>query len=182
MNIITFLLLLGATLMIAANSLAILWFGPMLLPIFYFGAPYVPTPLPTLEIMLRLADISPADVVVDLGSGDGRAVIAAAKLGVRARGYEIHPGLVKLANSRIKMAKLETIAHVTRQSMWHADVHDATVVFLYQIPYTMNRLGEKLKAELPPGARIVSNAFTIPGWTPEKQEGNVNLYQTKNGN
>lgn len=179
MDFITFLLLLGAALLITSNLLAIYWFAPMLLPILVKGAPYVTTPIQTVEVMFRLANLSQTDHVIDLGSGDGRMVIAAAKQDVAsARGFEIHPGLVKLANHNIKKAQLEKIAHVKNQSMWHADVHEATVVFLYQLPYVMKKLGEKLKTELPPGARIVSNAFPIADWTPVKKEGNVYLYKT----
>mgnify|MGYP001609889647 FL=1 len=179
MDFITFLLLLGAVLMIVLNLFAIYWFGPMLLPIIGGGGPYVPTPVPTLEIMLRLANISPTDSIVDLGSGDGRMVIEAAKRGARSSmGCEIHPGLVKLSNERIKKAGLQKIASVKRQSMWNVDVRDATIVFIYQIPYAMKKLGDKLKAELPPGARIIVSAFPIPEWTPVQQEGQVYLYKT----
>ncbi len=174
-----FLLLLAASLLITSNLLAIYWFAPMLLPIFFRGAPYVPTVSQTMEVMLRLANLSPDDHVIDLGSGDGRMVIVSAKKGVAsAVGYEIHPGLVKLANRNIKKAQLNHIAQVKHASMWNADVHEATVVFLYQLPYVMKKLGEKLQAELPPGARIVSNAFSIPDWTPTGKEANVYLYKT----
>ncbi len=164
--------------MITLNLLAIYWFAPMLLPIVYVGAPYVPTPPRTLQIMLRLANISPSDHVVDLGSGDGRMVVAAAKQGATsAIGFEIHPGLVKLANLNIKKARLEKMAHVKNQSMWHADISQATVVFLYQLPYVMKKLGGKLKTELPRGARVISNAFPIPDWKPITQEKNVYVYK-----
>ena len=179
MDFSTFLLLLSAVLMITLNLLAIYWFGPMLLPIIGGGGPYVPTPVPTLEVMMRLANILPTDAVVDLGSGDGRMVIEAAKRGARSSmGCEIHPGLVKLSNARIKKAGLQQIASVKRQSMWDVDVRDATVVFIYQIPYAMKKLGDKLKAELPAGARIIVSAFPIPHWTPVTQEGSIYVYKT----
>ena len=69
------------------------------------------------------------------------------------------------------------MAHVKNQSMWHADISQATVVFLYQLPYVMKKLGGKLKTELPRGARVISNAFPIPDWKPITQEKNVYVYK-----
>ena len=97
MDLITFALVLAATLVIAVNLVAIYWFGSMLIPLVSGGAPYVPTRPEIMERMLKVAQIGPDDVVVDLGSGDGRLVIAAMEAGAkRSMGYEIHPGLTKL--------------------------------------------------------------------------------------
>lgn len=180
MDLITFGLLLVATLLIIANLLVLYWFGGMLIPVFAGGGPYVPTRPEIVEQMLKVANITPKDIVVDLGSGDGRLVIAAINAGARrSMGYEIHPGLTKLSNRKIRHAGFVDRAIVLNHSMWKANLTDATVVFLYQIPYAMGRIRKLLESQLAPGSRIVSHAFKIPGWEPEATEGNVVLYVMK---
>ena len=180
MNLIIFLFFLFAVLIIVLDLFAIYWFGGMLIPILSGGGPYVPTKPEILERMIRVACIGPEDRVVDLGSGDGRLVIAAAQSGAKhSLGYEIHPGLVRLSNWKIKKMNLEKQALVLKQSMWKANLSDVTLVFLYQIPYAMNRIKKLLETQLPPGSRIVSHAFKIPGWEPESIEGNILCYKIK---
>lgn len=180
MDLTTFTLLLLAALLISANIFALYWFGSMLIPIFSGGGVYVPTPPDILGRMLHLACIGPEDVVVDMGSGDGRIVIASARAGAkRSIGYEIHPGLARLSNRNIKQAGLEDRACVFNQSMWGADVSKTSVIFLYQIPYAMERMKKLLESKLTPGSRVVSHAFQIPGWKPDTTEGNVFLYKIK---
>lgn len=180
MDLITFSLLLVAALVITLNVFAIYWFGSMLIPVFAGGGPYVPTRPEIMERMLRLANIGPNDVVVDLGSGDGRLVIAAMNAGARRSiGYEIHPGLTKLSNWKIRRVGFEDRAIVFNQSMWKADLTDVNLVFLYQIPYAMGRMKKLLESQLAPGSRIVSHAFKIPGWEPNKVDKNVMMYQIK---
>jgi hypothetical protein len=180
MDLITFLLLLVAALVIAANLFALYWFGSMLIPLFAGGGPYVPTRPEILERMLNLARITQKDVVVDLGSGDGRLVIAAMRAGAkRGIGYEIHPGLVRLSNWKIQHAGYGDKAIVFNKSMWKADLSDVTLVLLYQIPYAMERMKRLLEDGLAPGARVVSHAFKFPGWEPDETSGNVLLYTVK---
>ncbi len=180
MDLITFALVLAATLVIAVNLVAIYWFGSMLIPLVSGGAPYVPTRPEIMERMLKVAQIGPDDVVVDLGSGDGRLVIAAMEAGAkRSMGYEIHPGLTKLSNWKIRHAGFEGRAIVLNHSMWKANLVDVNLVFLYQIPYAMGRIKKLLESQLAPGSRIVSHAFTIPGWEPDTVDGNVLLYKMK---
>ncbi len=180
MDLITFVLLLVAALIITLNFFAIYWFGSMLIPLVSGGAPYVPTRPEIMERMLRLAQITPADTVIDLGSGDGRLVIAAVKEGAkRSMGYEIHPGLTKLSNWNIRQAGFEGRAIVLNRSMWKANLTDADVIFLYQIPYAMGRIKKLLESQLSPGSRIVSHAFKIPGWEPDEVNGNVLMYKIK---
>jgi len=181
MDLITFGLLLIAAFIIAANLFALYWFGGMLIPIVAGGGPYVPTKPEIAHQMLRVANITPQDVVVDLGSGDGRLVIAATQAGAKhSRGYEIHPGLVKLSNWKIRRAGFEERAIVLNHSMWDANLDGVSVVFLYQIPYAMGRMKRLLESQLAPGARIVSHAFELPGWEPDQREGNILLYTIKN--
>ena len=180
MDLITFALVLAATLVIAVNLVAIYWFGSMLIPLVSGGAPYVPTRPEIMERMLKVAQIGPDDVVVDLGSGDGRLVIAAMEAGAkRSMGYEIHPGLTKLSNWKIRHAGFEGRAIVLNHSMWKANLVDVNLVFLYQIPYAMGRIKNLLETQLAPGSRIVSHAFKIPGWEPDEVDGNVLLYKIK---
>ncbi len=177
MDIITFTFLLFAALIIAIDIAAIWWFGSMLIPIIAGGGPYVPTGHDVVEDMIALADIKPTDSVIDLGSGDGRLLIAAAKAGAaRAIGYEIHPGLVKLARQKAKRANVDDRIQVKKQSMWKADLGGTTLVFLYQIPYSMEKLRDKIELELPKGTRIVSHAFELPGRTPVAKQGKALLY------
>jgi len=180
MDIIIFFLILSATLVIVTNVLAIYWFGAMLIPAFAGGAVYVPTRPEIMERMFELAQISQNDIVVDLGSGDGRLVIASAQAGAKQSiGYEIHPGLVRLSTWKIRRAGFENSAIIKNQSMWNADLTHADLIFLYQIPYAMGRIKRLLERDLRPGSRIVSHAFKIPGWEPDEVHGNVLLYKIK---
>ncbi len=180
MDLITFGLFLAGVLIVASNIAALYWFGSLLIPLIAGGAPYVPTRPEVMERMLRLAHIQPNDVVVDLGSGDGRLVVAAMTLGARRGvGYEIHPGLVRLSNWNLRRAGFADTAEVLNRSMWNADLGGVTLVFLYQIPYAMKRMKNLLESQLAPGSRVVSHAFKIPGWEPEEIDGNVLMYKIK---
>lgn len=132
------------------------------------GAPYVPSPEKVVWHMMQLAEVSSDDVVYDLGSGDGRIVLAAAKkYGARGVGIEIDSGLVQ--KSRVKARQLGVADRVTfhRGDLFDADLSEATVVMLYLWPNMNNRLRSKLQTELDPGDRVVSHSFGIDGWTPD---------------
>jgi SAM-dependent methyltransferase len=129
------------------------------------GAPYVPSPQHVVWRLLELADVSEDDVVYDLGSGDGRIVLAAAKkYGARGVGIEIDSGLV--AKSRTKAQGLGVADRVEfRQGdLFDTNLSDATVVTLYLWPNMNNRLRPKLQEELDPGDRVVSHSFDIDDW------------------
>lgn len=177
MDLITIFLSILLVLILALNVLGVWWICQLLLPLIYFGGPYVPTRNEHVEEMIRLARLTPSDRVADLGSGDGRIVIAAAKTGVAdALGIEINGALVK--TSRIAANRLHlTNARFLAQSFWTTDVSDRTVIFLYQVPHTMKRLESKLQAELPPGARIVSNDFKFVDWKPSGEHGRIRVYE-----
>jgi len=177
MDIITFAFLLFATLIIAIDLAAIWWFGSMLIPIIGGGGPYVPTRHDVASDMITIAELTSADTVVDLGSGDGRLLIAAAKAGAgKSIGYEIHPGLVKLSRQKAKRANVEDLIEIRKQSMWKADLTGVTVVLLYQIPYAMEKLRDKIEQELPKGTRVVSHAFELPGRKAVAKRGKAFLY------
>lgn len=132
-----------------------------------WGAPWAPTPRPTMEAMLRLADIHPGEQVVDLGAGDGRLVIAAARAyRADAVGIEIDPLRCLVANTLIYLLGLRRQAKVIWGNMYDYDLQDANVVMMYLLQSTNTQLQHKLTRELTPGARVVSRSFTLPHWTP----------------
>jgi SAM-dependent methyltransferase len=126
-------------------------------------AVWVPTPPELIEKMLDLARVTPRDYVIDLGSGDGRMVIAAARRGARARGVEYNEDLVALSRLRAAEAGVADRAEFVQGDMYEADISRATVMALYLLPENLNRLLPKFQA-LPPGSRIVSNTFGFEGW------------------
>jgi len=137
---------------------------------FYGDVPYVPTPQSVVEAMLELAEVGPNDVVYDLGSGDGRIVITAAKkYGCRAVGIEINPRRVQEAWEKAEEAGVADRVKFIQGDMFKADIHEATVVTLYLLSSVNERLKPKLLEELKPGTRVVSHRFTMPDWKPVKQ-------------
>jgi SAM-dependent methyltransferase len=130
---------------------------------------WVPTPEALVEKMLDLAKVTPQDVVVDLGSGDGRNVIAAAKRGARARGVEFNPDMVALSTRNAEAQGVGDRATFVEGDMFAADFSDATVLALFLLPDNLRTLAPKFLA-LKPGTRIVANTFGIDGWEPEQTE------------
>jgi precorrin-6B methylase 2 len=134
-------------------------------------APFDPTPQSAVERMLALAEIKKGDVVYDLGSGDGRVVIEAAKkFGVKAVGYEIDPGLVKLARENARKAGVERLVEIRQQDFMTADLSPASLVTLYLSTEGNLALKSKLMNELKPGARVVSYSFDMGDWAPKIAE------------
>ena len=133
-------------------------------------APFATTPEDVVERMLALAGTTKDDVVYDLGSGDGRIPIAAARrYGARAVGIEIDPKLVQEARANAKAAGVEHLVEFRLEDALTADVSRATVVTLYVLASGNARLRPVLTRQLRPGARIVSHAFSMgPGWPPDK--------------
>jgi protein-L-isoaspartate O-methyltransferase len=133
------------------------------------GGPYVPTPPAVVEAMLKLANVGPKDFVVDLGSGDGRIVLAAAtKYKARGMGVDIDPELVDQANASARKLGIADRVQFQVQDVLKADVGRATVMTLYLLPGMMTNLQKKLLAELKPGTRIVSHDFTFDKWKPDR--------------
>jgi SAM-dependent methyltransferase len=130
--------------------------------------PYVPTPEAVVEKMLDMAKVGPKDVVYDLGSGDGRIVIAAARRGARGVGVEIDPERIREANANAKAAGVTGQVKFIEGDLFDADIGDATVVTMYLLPEVNLKLRPKLMAELKPGTRIVSQSFHMGEWQPEK--------------
>lgn len=115
----------------------------------------------------------------DLGSGDGRLLIALAKEGIEAHGYEINPFLVWLSRKNIKEAGLEGRTFVHWKNFWKEDMSKFNLVAIYCITTTMGKLEKKLRKELKPGAKVVSNYFVFPSWPHSKKENNIYLYIQK---
>src|SRR5436190_10824442 len=133
------------------------------------AGPYVPWPQSVVSDMLRYADVGANDFLIDLGSGDGRIVLTAAKVfGARGFGVEIKEDLVKRANEAAQQEGLADRVKFVKQDLFKTDISQATVVTMYLLPDTVNLLKEKLLTELRPGTRIVSHDYPLTGWIPEK--------------
>ena len=130
---------------------------------------WVPTSPALVEKMLDLAKVTPKDLVMDLGSGDGRNIIAAAKRGARAIGVEYNPDMVELSRRLAKEAGVADKATFIQGDMYEADISKANVLALFLLPSNLNKLQEKFLA-LEPGSRIVNNTFFVEGWVPDVQE------------
>src|SRR5580700_10003569 len=148
-------------------ALAAALFGQASQP--YTDVPFVATPANVVDAMLDLAGIQPADVLVDLGSGDGRIVIAAAKrFGIRATGVEINPDLVRQAEATAGHDGLAGKATFVKADLFDYDLRQASVVTMFLTPGVNLRLRSKLLHELRPGTRIVSHRFDMGSWLPAK--------------
>jgi hypothetical protein len=128
---------------------------------------WVPTPLATLEKMFDMAKLTPKDFVIDLGSGDGRAIIAAGKRGARGVGVEWNDDLIAVSNKTAAEAGVSHLAKFVKHDMFTYDISEATVMALFMLPDQLGKLAPKF-LDLRPGSRIVMNGFTIPGWTPDE--------------
>ena len=130
---------------------------------------WVPTPPALVEKMLDMAKVTPQDYVVDLGSGDGRNIIAAAKRGARALGVEFNPEMVALSRRSAATEGVSDKASFVQGDMFDADISQATVMALFLLPDNLAKLQSKF-LDLAPGARIVGNTFGFQDWTPDEQE------------
>ena len=133
------------------------------------AGPYVPSPQSVVADMLRYADVGPDDYLIDLGSGDGRIVLTAAKVfGARGFGVEIKDELVKKSNEAAKNEGVADKVKFLKQDLFKTDMSQATVITMYLLPDTVNLLKDKFLSELKPGTRIVSHDYPLTGWIPEK--------------
>jgi len=140
------------------------------------GAIPLPTHRKAIEQMLSMVEIRPGMRVAELGSGDGRIVLAFARAGANVDGYEINPFLSWW--SRFDLGRKKIInAKIYTQSFWSADLSQYDVVIVFGMTHIMERLKVKFEKELKPGALVISNIFKIPGWGVVKEEGGVRLYR-----
>ncbi len=129
---------------------------------------WVPTPQTLVDKMLDMAKVTPADYVIDLGSGDGRTVITAAKRGVRAHGIEYNPDMVELARRNAQAAGVADRATFERGDLFETDLSRASVITLFLLPTINEKLRPRL-LELKPGTRVVSNTFPMGDWEPDEK-------------
>ena len=130
---------------------------------------WVPTPQPLVEKMLDMAKVTPQDLVIDLGSGDGRTVIAAAKRGARGLGVEFNPDMVKLSQDAAKKAGVADRATIVQGDLFEADLSKAQVITMFLLPSINMKLRPKI-LDLKPGTRIVTNSFTMEDWQADTSE------------
>jgi 2-polyprenyl-3-methyl-5-hydroxy-6-metoxy-1,4-benzoquinol methylase len=140
------------------------------------NVPFVTTSSDHVKIVLELAQIQPGQKVVDLGSGDGRVVLAFANTGASVEGYEFKPELVKKSRQRIENENLQEQAKIFEMSFWDISLAPYDVVYIYGMQSIMDRLELKLEKELRPGSVFISNIFKLPRWKPKKSNDGVLLY------
>jgi len=141
------------------------------------GAPYLPISKQRVIKMIEMSDLKSNELLIDLGSGDGRILIEAARLGAIAIGYEINPLLVYLTRRKIKKLDLEKQVKIYWRNFWRADVSGADVVTIYGINGIMKKIEKKLLRELKPGARVCSYLFSFSRWSEEKKELGIYFYK-----
>lgn len=142
----------------------------------FTGAPFIPTGKRYVEQMLDDVGLQRGERFVDLGAGDGRLVLSAARRGAYAIGYEMNPFLVAIAQFRIWRDGNSRHAKVYWKSLWGADLRNVDVVSIYGITNIMPRLEKKFSRELPGGARVVAFTFPLPSWKPTQVRGRVRIY------
>lgn len=125
---------------------------------------FIPTPSKNLDLIMQLGEVKQGTNFFDLGSGDGRMVIKAAELGALATGVEINPFLIWYSQMTIKKKGLENNAKIIQKDFFKIDLSSADVVFTYLLPSLMKDFSQKFYDELKPGAKIISQGFSLPGW------------------
>lgn len=127
---------------------------------------WVPTPAELVNKMLEIAEVAPKDFVIDLGSGDGRTVIAAARLGARAIGIEYNPDMVELSKRKAEEAGVSALTKFIQTDLFEYDLSEASVITMFLLPEINLKLRPRL-LDLKPGTRIVSNTFAMGEWEPD---------------
>ena len=170
MQMETYMIILAIEICIIIFVVWIAWSG-------LFGAPWLPTPKKRVRAMLEFAEVNSDDVLYDLGSGDGRIIVMAAKeLGATSVGIELDP--IRLMWSRFSIWRhgLKDKVSVIRANFFKVSIEDATIVTLYQGHEINKKIRDKLGAELKPGTRVVSYRFILDGWTPIKTSEEESIY------
>jgi hypothetical protein len=157
----------------------ILIFSVLILVLFgaviFFGAPYLPTHSPQIDLALDKLDLKPGELLYELGSGDGKVLIHAAKKGYKAVGYEINPLLYAI--SMVRTRKYRNSIQIILGNYWKADISKADGVYVFLLDRFMERLDKKLCSELRPGTKLASYVFKIPGKKPIMEADGVFIYQ-----
>ena len=143
----------------------------------FFGSPFYPSSINSVKRMIKLAEPKKNDLILDVGSGDGRIVYMLAKLGYTVHGIEINLFFVIFANLLLFFTRNHKNARVYWANMWKYDMSKYNVIFCYLLPGTLDKLVEKFTKELKPATKIISNTFKISNWKPVKQEDKVYVYK-----
>lgn len=143
---------------------------------FVTGGPFVPSRKSSVEAMVRLAHIKDGQRIIDVGSGDGRVLFAAAKKGAIATGIEINPYLVLFTRIRALLSPYRGAIRAHWQNLWNADLSGADTVFVYLLPWRMEELAAKLNRELRPGSTVITNSFIFPGCKRIRQDAANHVY------
>lgn len=143
----------------------------------WFGAVYVPSVDWAVEEMMDMAAIQKGERVVDLGSGNGKILIALARKGIESHGYEINPLLVLWSWFLIRKAGMSGKAHAHFGNIFSVDVRSYDVIFIFVVPYIMPKLEQKLRKELKTDTRVIVETFPFPTWKPVKKTGSIYLYR-----
>jgi len=177
-DIIVTVLVVFQGLLLVAAAFMIAWLTYLIaVPGLAGGPPFVTTKDAQAGTMAALAGLRPGETIVDLGSGDGRLLVAAAKAGCLAVGYEINVFLVLWSRFSAMRHGVSRRVRVRWGNFWKADLSRADVVMVFGFDGIMERLGSKFAAELRPGARVVAHRYPLPGWRPIAEEGRVFLYR-----
>jgi cyclopropane fatty-acyl-phospholipid synthase-like methyltransferase len=136
----------------------------------HLDAPFWPTPPPLIERMLDLAGVGPGDRLIDLGCGDGRIVVAAARRGAFAHGIDIDPARIAEAEAAARLAGVGDCVRFEQSDLFDVALGEFSVVSLYLLPVVNRWLEGKLRRELEEGARVIGHAFPMPNWAPVAQE------------
>ncbi|MBI4250766.1 methyltransferase domain-containing protein [Candidatus Uhrbacteria bacterium] len=139
--------------------------------------PFVPSKRRSVAAIIAAAGDITGKRVLDLGSGDGRIVIACARAGAYVTGYEINPVLVWYAHRRIARAGFSDRAVIRRADFWKQDMSGFDIIIFYGVVYAMPRLEKKLRFELHPGARVIASHCAFPTWKPVAQNGMISVYE-----
>ena len=158
---------------VLAMEIIFLFIGPL------NGAPYVPSKKEKIQKMIEIAELKTGERILDLGSGAGQILIAAAQKGCSGVGYEINPFLVWFSRLKIKHLKLQDKLKIYRQNIKKANIGEVDVVFIYLLPGLVEKIKGKLSEELKNDARIICNTFPIKGWVPEKESDKIFTYRIK---
>lgn len=153
--------------------LCVLLFGHVVL----FGAPYVPTLRKQTHDALALLNLKEGDLLLELGSGDGRLLLLAAKQGIRGIGYELNPLLVWYA--KLRLWRYRHLVSVKRANYWNCTLPEAQGIYVFLLQKYMQKLDKKIEQDISTSVKLVSFAFTVPGKKPVRRIGGMRLYLYK---
>ena len=144
---------------------------------FFTGAPFAATPSTIIDSLFSLVDITEKDVVYDLGSGDGRVLIAAANKGAKSIGWEINLPLYYYSLRQLKRSKINHKVTIHYGNFWNKKLSDATVIFAFLLPEYMDRLEKKIRREVSPGVRVVTYLAKLPNSKPIAEKDGLTVYK-----